>query len=324
MFSRFGGVLAGMVVAACLSQQATAQTYLPGPPPTVGEIQHQTVSPLNPSRTEIGIGESVHCWIDPSTWLDPDIRIDGESQTTVYDSMGEVVWAATGAGALVEPAVGNNATLTADLTDANDTVTIQATISDSGTMGLDTPLVKTLAFAVLVPNGVKVWRVTDKANFATPPPPNNVLGAYSLFADQTTPDTVDFGPNGASVTFRENKPGDAWTWPDGTNDSTNADNTKQYTVSTVIDKATGNPVFNISVDKVARAGDPVARLAGKNFSITIQVPREYQDPAGKWVSFFATETHVYDFRGATLDERATVNASNAASGGWLGPWKSVP
>jgi len=142
MFSKLGGVLVVMVVAVCLSQQATTQSYLPGPPPTVGDIQHRTVSPFNPSRTDIGIGESVNCWIDPNTWYDADIQIDAYgNKTIVYDTMGTVTWSASGAGR-VYPIVGDSTTLTADLTDADDTLTVQAAVTDSGTMGRDPPVVK--------------------------------------------------------------------------------------------------------------------------------------------------------------------------------------
>ena len=177
MFSKLGGVLVGLVVLGCLGLEATAQSYLPGPPATVGDIQHQTVSPFNPGRTDIGIGESVHCWIQRSSWSDPDIYIDAYGhQSTVYDMMGTATWSASGAGS-VYPLVGDGAELTADLTDADDTVTVQASVLDSRTMGLDAAVVKTVAFAIKVPTGVFIISVTDDTAWGTHAlPPYNEMG----------------------------------------------------------------------------------------------------------------------------------------------------
>jgi hypothetical protein len=170
-----------------LSQRAAAQSYLPGPPPTVGDIQHQTVSPYNPSRTTIGIGERVNCWIDPSTWSDTDIYVDPYgNQSNVFDEMGTITWMAIGAGH-VYPTVGTNTTLTANLTDADDTVTVQATVLDSRQKGLDAALVKILAFAVQVPNGINALTVTDDKTFGTAPPPNLVIGFGHAFTCQVLP-----------------------------------------------------------------------------------------------------------------------------------------
>jgi len=211
--------IATVIVGACLRGPAAAQTYLPGPPPTVGDIQHQTVSPYNPSRTVIGIGEKVNCWIDPSTWQDTDIYVDGEgNQTPVSDSIGTITWMASGAGT-VYPVVGNGTTLTANLTDADDTVAVQATIPDSGTKGIDPPIVKTLALAIKTPTALNVVSEENDPSFATPPPPINVIGFFDVFHIQILPPTVDFGGNGGAVTFRENLPGDKWTWPNGLPDN---------------------------------------------------------------------------------------------------------
>lgn len=131
MFNKLGAGLVGMVVAACLCQQAKAPSYVPGPLLPDADIQHQTVSPFNSSRTEIGIGESVNCWIDPSTWQNPDIYIDGEgNRTNVSGTVRTPIWSANGAGS-VYPIVGVRTTLTADLTDADATVTVQATLFNS-------------------------------------------------------------------------------------------------------------------------------------------------------------------------------------------------
>ena len=318
MSSKLGSAIVGMVVVACLSRQASAQSYLPGPPPTVGAIQHQTVSPYNPSRTTIGIGESVNCGIDASTWQDTDIYVDPYgNQTYVSDTMGTITWMATGAGS-VYPIVGNSTTLTANLTDADAAVTVQATIPDSGTEGIDAPLVRTLAFAVKAPAGFMILSVKDDKSFGTPAPPNNLIAFSHEFTNQITPNTVDY----SALSFRENIPATNWTWPDGTAGSIKA-HTVQFNAFT---ENNGDP--NHTLDSIYSGTDGAygVGLLGnppKDFTYTISVPLEYYDGA-KWVQFYPKLTHDKSYRGATLDGRATANADNTTSGGWMGPWKSIP
>jgi hypothetical protein len=319
MFSRLGGGLVVLVVAACLSQQATAQSYLPGPPPTVGDIQHQTVSPFNPGRTDIGIGEKVNCWIDPSTWSDPDIYIDPYgNQSTVYDTMGTVTWSTTGAGS-VYPTTGEGTTLTADLTDADDTVTVQATVHDSGTKGLDAALVKTMAFALFAPTGRFIISHQDLNTFGTAPPPIAVIGCRTVFEEQVQPTTVDFGPTGGNVTFNENLPGDTWTWPNGTPGSTPPDDDNEFTVRTVATLA--NRCHDV-ITAGSASSYPIALLSGKAFTVTIRVPLEYLDATGHWVPFFPNETHDKSFL-ANGSGRAIDNTNNTVLGGFMGPWAST-
>jgi hypothetical protein len=89
-------------------------------------------------------------------------------------------------------------------------------------------------------------------------------------------------------------------------------------------KVSQNQEPNIHFDNLSAGPFPVGWLAGQDFTITIRVPLEYQDANGKWVSFFPNETHDKEFHGKTLDSRETDIANNAVSGGWMGPWQSIP
>src|SRR5260370_32522328 len=114
-----------------------AQTYLPGPPSSVGDILHQTVEtiPLPLTRTDIGIGEQVTCRIDPATWQDTDYMVTASGQVPVQDTpMGTVTWTAAGQGT-VAPLTGNSTTLTAMMDPG--AVTVNASVADSRTKGLD-------------------------------------------------------------------------------------------------------------------------------------------------------------------------------------------
>lgn len=112
--------------------------YLPGPPPKVGSIHHQTVEELPGPRNRltIGIGEQVSLWIDPAEWEDIDYVLTKEGLVPVSDEIGVMTWTSVGAGS-VFPIVGSRTTLTADLASADGQICITVTIQDSGTKGKD-------------------------------------------------------------------------------------------------------------------------------------------------------------------------------------------
>jgi hypothetical protein len=308
------GLLVSAAAAAFAAPPVFGQTYLPGPPPTVGPIQHQTVEdlPAPTSRTNIGIGEQVNCWIDPSTWQDTDYLVTPYGLVPVQDSMGTVTWSASGLGS-VYPLVGNSTTLTADLATASGSVTVSAVVPDSGLLGIDAPINLALAFAVFIPNGIQALSVRDDRAFGTAPPPENVIGFRSYFTCQVLPTIVNF----RRVNFRENKPGDNWTWPNNTPGST-MPSIEPYNVGNQ-----GGQV-NITIDTISSGGYPIEYLSAADyFSYTIRVPSEYQAAGGGWVSFFLNETHdkIY-YRPA--DGQAVFNGSNELQGGTMGPWRSIP
>src|SRR5260370_6598954 len=114
---------------------AQAQTYLPGPAPSVGDIVHQTVEtiPLPRTRTDIGIGEEVTCSIDPLTWQDTDYKVTASGQEPVQDTMGTVTWTAAGQGT-VAPLTGNSTKLTANMDPG--AVIVNASVADSPTKAI--------------------------------------------------------------------------------------------------------------------------------------------------------------------------------------------
>lgn len=77
--------------------------------------------------------------------------------------LGEVIWSVNGQ-ATVYPIVtdGSAVTLTIDLAGHDDTATVIATVTDSGTMGEDPPIQKRKTFNVITPSGIKVLQTTDQ------------------------------------------------------------------------------------------------------------------------------------------------------------------
>ncbi len=75
--SLLGITLLGIAVVDLLARQAQTQRYSPGPLPAIGDIQSECVEeyPAPRTRTDVGIGEDVTCWIDTSTWQDTDVTV---------------------------------------------------------------------------------------------------------------------------------------------------------------------------------------------------------------------------------------------------------
>lgn len=76
-------------------------------------------------------------------------------------------------------------------------------------------------------------------------------------------------------------------------------------------------------DTVSYGSPPIAFIAGQNFTITFRVPEEYLSN-NAWVVFMKNETHPREFKGITAEVRGTIKATNTKSGGFMGPWKSIP
>jgi hypothetical protein len=145
MYRKTWILLLGIVAAGLLSQEAQAQSYSPGSAPIVGDIQTMCVEqyPAPQTRTDVGIGEQVSCWI--GSWSDTDIYTDPYgNQWNVSDSVGSITWSVSGPGSIY-PTVTyglSQVMLTIDLADADATVTVTATVKDSGTLGVDAPVQK--------------------------------------------------------------------------------------------------------------------------------------------------------------------------------------
>ena len=159
-----------MFVVVSLGAKEQVPRYSPGPSPTIGDIQSECVEvvPAPRDRTDVGIGEEVACWIDPSTWHDTDICTDSNGeQTNVSDALGAVVWSANGR-ATVYPIVtdGSAVTLTMDLAKYDDTATVVATVRDSGTLGDDPPIQKRKVFNVKTPGGFRTLGPVEKTGNA--------------------------------------------------------------------------------------------------------------------------------------------------------------
>ena len=131
-----------IVLANTIASVSTAAEYLPGPPPTF-QIGHRVIDEdETPGRLELGGGEQVSLWIDH--WRDIDLlkREDG-TYREVRDSMGDVVWESSGAS-VVFPVIGPSTVLTADIGEKDERGSVQATAFDSGTKGVDPPVVDSL------------------------------------------------------------------------------------------------------------------------------------------------------------------------------------
>jgi hypothetical protein len=323
-------VLGTIAAAGLLVWQLQAQTYSPGPQPTIGDIQTQCVEqyPAPQTRTDVGIGEQVSCWIDTTTWGDTDIYTDPYgNQSNVSDTLGAITWSFTGAGASISPTVTYDSTpvtLTVDLVDTDDVVTVIATVTDSGKLGVDPPVQKQKVLNVKVPKGVNPIAYKDD-----PPgqPGTDLIGCDTLFTLQVIPQSVSFD----NFKFQENIPQHQWTWPDGTAEQFPA-KTIAFMVKTP--NLGGLVLPNIFQDEIGLFGQgfPVSRLkdktSGNNVDFDIQgpaaalVPLEYQDKNGKWIRFDNNGTRPLHFTGATLAGRAgiVVNAGTLW-GGDQGPFK---
>jgi hypothetical protein len=115
-----------------------------------------------------------------------------------------------------------------------------------------------------------------------------------------------------NVSFREDIPSQTWTWPNGFPDGQSA--TITYW---------GVGCDNAFTDTVSSSLNPINWLSnGSNymsFGYSVQVPEEYQDDSGAWVSWFPGEIHPRQFRGS--DQKASV-LLDGVPGGWMGPWQS--
>lgn len=159
---RLTGQFALSIAATCLlfvGELHAQVTYLPFTPPSVGQIQHQTVNetPTPRDRLNLRVGEAVTCSIDPQTWSDTDTKHEIDRPVNeVSDTIGLVTWApggtASGQPGSVYPVTGTSTTFTADLApDAPHDMTVTATIDDSNALGDDAPVTRSVTFTIANP-----------------------------------------------------------------------------------------------------------------------------------------------------------------------------
>jgi hypothetical protein len=250
---------------------------------TAFTIKSETVSPVpaNRDRTILGLGEKVFCWTDPPI---------------------SVEWWISGGGT-VNPTSGTSTTFTA----MKCAVSYSTVVASSGTGYC------TLDFTVIAPDGINVSPKED-VSLGIPGPPNDKIGAESIFNCTVTPTTVSF----KWAEFRENIPTDTWIWPDGTQQSdllhfvpwhVSYDNTTTDTLSP-----------HGGLQPIGRIYDGSSYV---NFNYTIHVPEEYKNEVNQWIPWFPSETHPREFRGSDQKARVILNATNSASGSWMGPWQQI-
>ncbi len=288
-----------------------AQTYEPGPLPTIGPLRSETVEtiPAPRDRTTIGVREEVKCRIDEATWKDTDYQKTTSGQVPVQDIIGDVTWVAVGQGT-VDPAVGKQTTVKA--AKKGGAVSVKARVSDSGNKGKDPVIEKELIFTVVEPGGVEVFEPADNTGDWAAGPPNNRIGANTKFKLQITPKNVNF----KHVPFRVAYPflpDGKFTWRDGTVVEV-ADTSDDFNVADVGGK---NNVYDAQESRIGL--DPITRLANQDFVVTFTYSYRFEADGTAWPAFF-NGSSPREFQ-ANGKARVGIQASNLLYGNWMGPWK---
>ena len=294
-----------------------ADVYVQRTQATIGAMTSQTVAtlPTNRARTTIGIGEEVTCSINPATWSDLDCNLT--KNRIESDTIGDRVWAC-GPGGTINPSgitSSNSTTLTAS--DSPGSPRVLVNVYDSENKYDDSPLTRSIPFSVIAPSGMTSTLYSDNYP-GTLGPPDNKIGASSVFICTVSPTTVNF----YNAEMRENIPGDNWTWPDGTNDSrpwamvfwstTTISGTQNRTTDTITEY--GNPIGRLD-------NDPTPNVNYVNHSHTVRVPEDYKNKYGSWTSWLSGETHPRHYRGSDQKARVQLHADNDSYGTWRGPWQ---
>jgi hypothetical protein len=314
-------------VAGSLGAQAPPG-YSPGPPPTIGDIQTMCVEqyPAPQTRTVVGIGELVNCWIDTSTWSDPDIYTDPYgNQSYVYDTPGSITWSVSGP-ATISPTVTYDSTpvtLTINLADADGVVIVNATVTDSGIFAADPAVQKQKAMNVKVPTGAVPITVKDNPPAAWQAGMNKV-GAATEFGIQVQPNNVNF----SKVPMRASYGGiPNYVWPDGTKELIGPSTWGPWNVTSA-----GN-IWNLQTNVIKQDLKVVGVLAGTNFNFTNGGNLQYQDAGNVWKGV-GDYSYFTNFQGAmnpmpppalnqtTVGVLMSDNGNRAEKwGGPQGPWQ---
>lgn len=242
------------------------------------KVLHQTEAtiPADRTRTTIGLHEGVNCWTEGNI---------------------SVTWEASGGG-FVWPGSGASTTFVAPQSPATPTVHAKLGTADC-----------TQGFTVIAPNGMTSVLTSDNP-LGVAGPPNNQIGARSVFTCTVLPTTVSF----YNASFRENISRQTWNWPD--------------TTQGVRDAAIvpWTPAMDNTIpDTVSSGLNPIGRIwdgqSYVDFNINILVPEEYENEAGGWTSWLPTELHPRQYQGVDQAARVKLDATNLAIGGWQGPYQ---
>ncbi|MCY2951883.1 MAG: hypothetical protein NTU53_07880 [Planctomycetota bacterium] len=299
----FSTAVIGMVFWAGWSglSPAHADTYSANVAPTLGAMTSETVAttPATRTRTTVGLAEPVVCTIDSSTWADKDCN--DTLNTIVDDSIGTRQWSASGAGTVSPTTAGTNDSATMTAHKSPGSVTVTVTVKDSETKYNET-LTKTKTFTVIAPTGESA---TVSSNSPYGAAGTNTIGACTVFLVTMNPTTVNFSYG----TYRENIAAQAYTWPDGTNET--------FPATVLPIPVNTSNQFN---DTFGSGTAPIGRLwqsgAYVGYTHTVSVPREYENQAGTWVNYTTiTWKAVY----AASNQKATMSF-NTASGSAQGPY----
>lgn len=167
-----------------------------------------------------------------------------------------------------------------------------------------------MTFTVRAPQSVR-YTFNHLGTLGTPG--TNRIGVRAYFDFDHVPSIVSF----ARANMRENIPAQSWTWPSGS--------IGNWPVQ-VVPFAWSTPLQ----DQFAYYYEPITRLQRPNgqwsdFTFNINVPLEYQNSAGAWVGWLATNIHQKTWAGASVSVRGqgwlNAYANNTAQSPPQGPFQ---
>ena len=267
------------ITCTCGSSSKTTKIY-------VVELKSETVAtvPDDRSRTLLGIGEEVNCWVDPSMTMFWSLTGDGGTLDVDGEEVTQGIFTAV---------------------KSNDTpkyATVKAELPGTG-------LEWTLEFTIIKPTGeINVFVYDeDKAELG---PPDLYMSHSHVFEAFVQPTTVSF----YNVAFQENAPVTEWEWPDGTDESFGP-KINGFTVG--YNNMWGDGCIGYD-HPVSRLGNPPV-----DFEILLSVPEEFQDDGGNWWAFLPDGSHKHEYRASDYKSKGTILDDNVPSGqGWMGPYKT--
>ena len=303
-------VLIGLA-QCCLRGAAGADQYDPFPAPTGAMTSRTHVEvPADRTRTTIGICEVVDLEVSA---VDLDCNVTkGQLET---DTLGTPQWSREGCGNVeADELNGWKAVLTAHASPGDVTVTFTA--NDSGAHGHNESFSTSKTFTVKAPDGESfVYDQEGDYGGGDPPGDDDCMGFDAYYQVTVQPTTVSF----VNAALRENKPYQAWTWPDGTEDEWPAE----------------QPMFEVNEDNTWVEGDEcyhywpsvsllwnAQELEYEDKWLYFAFPQEYNDQNFDWECYLPDGEHIHVFR--EVDFKAQCIRSSSGTGGvespWMGPW----
>lgn len=300
-------VLAAAILIAFGPSPLAAQTYDTGLGIGVylfTECVEEYPAPRN--RAKIGIGEQVKFEIPKEYFVDEDWLVGPYGTTPVLDEPGSVTWYTNGLG-MVNPAIGWSTTYTAptDITEDTD-AKIEAVVEDAALFADDPPIVVEKKMEMVPPTSFVAISVTDKPG--SWPPGKDRFGARSLFLMRVFPVDVNF--SGTRLAFLQDKKTVEW------NDKTKEEFSGGQDI--FVPKTFGE-THNLCEAMPDTGLRPVARLAGKDQTLTFYANQFYEIAPNTWQPFNTPPFRMdWEFKGATSETRIVFPGM---AGGWMGPWQ---